>query len=418
MSTARYQPNRLWVYLTCIYILTWYLQLGLRVGLLGTIRFEFCLGAILSLAAFSTYFSIPEKNSPLFGPVLFLLGIFTCYTLFSHDFSHSWNIYFDRVVKFAMLAVFLSVFVRTPWALKMVVGAFLLAMLKLGQEGFVGWVTGGQVWQNQGIMRLHGSTPMYGHPNSFSGMAVGCLPFIYFLFPTVARIWKCALLLLLAFCAVIIIFTGSRTGYVATIGLGLVFFVLSPGKAKWRYFILAGLIGAVTLAFAPDEYKERFESIFTMQEREGASSETRMEIIHDAVDVYLAYPLGVGVGAFPLVRMEMFGRFQDTHNLYLELLTNLGPVGVIAFFMVIYQIFTVNKQIQKRLLGCRSPDQQFVAAVSKAVVAFIWARLFLGLFGMDTYEIYWWFAIGLSGAMWTIVQLGTTENTVSDHAIL
>jgi O-antigen ligase len=225
------------------------------------------------------------------------------------------------------------------------------------------------------------------------------------------------LLLLLVFCTVIIIFTGSRTGYVATIGLGLVFFVLSPGKTKWRYLILAGLIGAATLAFAPDQYKERFESIFTMQEKEGASAETRMEIITDAIDVYLAYPLGVGIGAFPLVRMEMFGRFQDTHNLYLELLTNLGPVGVIAFFMVIYQIFTVNKQIQKRLLGCRSPDQQFVAAVSRAVVAFIWARLFLGLFGMDTYEIYWWFAIGLSGAMWSIIQSDVKKDTNPSHVV-
>lgn len=414
----RHEPNRLWVYLTCLYILTWYLQLGVRIGLLAAIRFEFCLGAFLSLAAFFTYFSKTQKNSPLIGPVLFLLGVFTCYTLFSYDFSHSWDIYFNRVVKFAMLALFLSVFVRTPWALKMVVGAFLLAMLKLGQEGFLGWVTGGQMWQNQGIMRLHGSTPMYAHPNSFSGMAVGCLPFIYFLFPAVSRIWKCTLLVLLVFCAVIILFTGSRTGYVATIGLALVFFMLSPGKAKWHYLVLVAIIGAATLALAPDEYKERFESIFTMQEREGASAETRMEIIYDAVDVYLAHPLGVGVGAFPLVRMEMFGRFQDTHNLYLELLTNIGPVGVIAFFFIIYQILKVNIQIQKRLAGCMSSDQQFMMGCSKAIVAFIWARLFLGLFGMDTFEIYWWFALGFSGAIWSIVQQGVEDKTVSAYAII
>lgn len=400
----RQESKRLFVYLTCVYILTWYLQLGNRVGMLGAIRFEFLLGFVLSLGALFTYFSEPQKHTPLLKPVLLFFGILTLYTFFSHDFSFSWNVYYNRVVKFSMLAMFLSVFVRTPWALKMVVGAFLLAMLKLGQEGFVGWLTGGQVWENQGIMRLHGSVPMVGHPNSFSGMAVGCLPFIYFLFPAVSKTWKSVLLVLLLFCAVIILFTGSRTGYVATIGLGMVFFINNSPRDRWRYLILAGLVASATVVFAPADYKERFQSIFTMQEKQGASAETRVEILSDAIQVFLAHPMGVGVGAFPLVRTEMFGRGQDTHNLYLELLTNLGPIGLVAFCILVYQILKVNKQIQKQLSKASLPDQQFIYAVSRSIEAFIWARLFLGLFGMDTYEIYWWFAIGITGAAYNLAK--------------
>lgn len=409
----RQESKRLFVYLTCVYILTWYLQLGNRVGMLGAIRFEFLLGFVLSLGALLTYFSEPQKHTPLLKPVLFFLGILTLYTLFSHDFSFSWNVYFNRVVKFAMLAMFLSVFVRTPWALKMVMGAFLLAMLKLGQEGFVGWLTGGQVWESQGIMRLHGSVPMVGHPNSFSGMAVGCLPFIYFLFPAVSKLWKSVLLVLLLFCAVIVLFTGSRTGYVATIGLGMVFFINSSPRARWRYLILVGLIASATVVFAPADYKERFQSIFTMQEKQGASAETRVEILSDAIQVFLARPMGVGVGAFPLVRTEMFGRSQDTHNLYLELLTNLGPIGLVAFCVLVYQILKVNRQIQKQLGKASLPDQQFIFAVSKSIEAFIWARLFLGLFGMDTYEIYWWFAVGITVAVYNLAKYPAENLRVS-----
>ena len=43
-------------------------------------------------------------------------------------------------------------------------------------------------------------------------------------------------------------------------------------------------------------------------------------------------------------------------------------------------------------------------AVSKSIEAFIWARLFLGLFGMDTYEIYWWFAIGITVAAYNLAK--------------
>jgi len=189
------KSKALFVYLTCVYILTWYLQLGNRVELLQAVRFEFLLGAFLSLFALMEIVKVRE-SSPLRGPVLCFLGVMGLYVLISVDPAYSWHIYSERVIKFSMMAVFLAVFIRTPWALKLVIGAFLLAMLKLGQEGFVGWWTGGLVWQNQGIMRLHGSTPLYAHPNSFSGMAVGCLPFIYYLYPVVVRHWRLLLLLL------------------------------------------------------------------------------------------------------------------------------------------------------------------------------------------------------------------------------
>lgn len=398
--------NNLFVYLTCLFIVTWYTQLGNRIGLLGAIRFEFILGAFLSVCAFLNY---SAEASPLRGPVLFFLGVLSLYTCFSFDFFHSWDIFLNRVVKFSMLALFFSVFIRTPWALKMAIGAFLLAMLKLNLEGFVGWATGSMVWENQGIMRLHGSVPIYGHPNSFSGMAVGCLPFIYYLYPVVSRVLKWFLLALLVCCFVVILFTGSRTGYVATMGLGVVFFLKSQGKARWRYLVLAVLVCLGFVVFAPKAYVERFDSIFTLQDKEGASTETRVQIIKDAVNVYFKYPLGVGVGAFPLVRKEMFGRSQDTHNLYLELLTNLGPLGLIAFFILIHRILRTNIAIQKKLKLLDFEDKLIVLAFSKAIVAFVYARLFLGLFGMDTYEIYWWFTAGVTISLWSIVQMNNEK---------
>lgn len=405
--------NKICVYLTCIYILAWYLEVGKRIEILGAIRFEFILGFFLSVCALLAYMNFSTKKSPLFGPAIFFLAILSLYTTLSYDIPTSWNLYFNRVVKFSMMAVFLSVFVRTPWALKMIIGAFLLAMLKLGEEGFVGWLTKGLIWEDQGIMRLHGSVPLYAHPNSFSGMAVGCIPFIYYLYPTVSRRWKMVLLALFVFCAVIIIFTGSRTGYVATIGLGVLFFIKSQGKARWRYLYLAVVLLAGVIVLAPAQYHERFDSIFTLKEKEGKSSERRIEILKDAISVYQANPLGVGVGAFPTVRQAMFGRNQDTHNLYLELLTNLGPLGLFAFFVLIHRILRTNMEIQKQLEAVAFEDKLFMLAISKAIVAFIYARLFLGLFGMDTYEIYWWFAIGLTVALWSILQRLTQETSPS-----
>ena len=42
--------------------------------------------------------------------------------------------------------------------------------------------------------------------------------------------------------------------------------------------------------------------------------------------------------------------------------------------------------------------------VALATSAFIVIRLTLGLFGMDMYEIYWWFAIGITLSTYTMVM--------------
>ncbi|WP_372985193.1 O-antigen ligase family protein [Marinobacter sp.] len=393
----RVSESKLLVFATCIYIIAWYLQVGLRVPILGTIRFEFVLGFILSFCAIFKLIQEPSF-SPLAKPVIIFIFVLSFYTIFSYDRSQSWEIFIERVIKFSMLGAFIAAFVRTEWALKMVVGAFLLAMLKLGQEGFMGWYSGGMIWENQGIPRLHGVTSLYRHPNSYSGMAVGCLPFIFYLFP-ISRTWqKAALTILLLSCLIIIVFTGSRTGYVATALLSLYFWKhLIFKKRQIKTILFGAILMFSVIFFAPSEYTQRFFTIFTLQEAEGGSSQARIQIIKDALEVFLSHPWGVGVAAFPEVRYEMFGRAQDTHNLYLELLTNLSVVGLAAFTFLIIKVIKTNIHI------INNPESgEFVRAISKSIIAFIYARLFLGLFGMDTYEIYWWFAVGITIAAYRV----------------
>jgi O-antigen ligase len=227
-------------------------------------------------------------------------------------------------------------------------------------------------------------------------MAVGCLPFIYYLHP-ISNWWQKALLIsLLVFALIIIVFTGSRTGYVATILLGIYFWREKLKVKTFKYLIVGVIISISAYAFLPEVYTERLNSIITLDEAEGSSSETRIQILKDAVSVFVSKPWGVGVSAFPRVRAEMFGRIQDTHNLYLELLTNLSVLGVLSFFIFIRAIIKENKTIITR------SNSPLVKCVAQAVIAFIYARLFLGIFGMDTYEIYWWFAAGLTMAMYRI----------------
>src|SRR5690606_9138317 len=112
---------------------------------------------------------------------LLLIAILGFYSIFSFDVDNSITVYLDRVIKFSLISFFIYSAVEKVEDLRVIVAFMLLAWLKIGQEGVFGWITGGMVWENQGIPRLHGVTTMFAHPNSYSGFAVGCLPFALFL---------------------------------------------------------------------------------------------------------------------------------------------------------------------------------------------------------------------------------------------
>jgi hypothetical protein len=273
------------------------------------------------------------------------------------------------------------------------------------------------VWQNQGVMRLHGAVPIYAHPNSLAGIAMGAVPFVVFLLP----VWKqwyvrAGLLALLGTSLTCVLYSGSRTAYVGFVGFAVFWWLTSRKKLKWLMVALA--VGAVALPLLPEQYKGRFRSIGGEKEAEGNSKEARIVIINDAWQILLENPGGIGVASFPKVRMERFGRGQDTHNLYLEVATNLGVQGFAVFVVLMMAMFRAFRRARqdyveqrarlKRWLRSRElpvrlraavrahdDDLRFLAEICRAAAGFVYVRLVLGFFGMDLYEVYWWFAAGL-----------------------
>jgi putative inorganic carbon (hco3(-)) transporter len=412
----------------CGYVIIWYLQIGNRIPALGAIRFELIYATILIVIAFLFTPKI-KTDCPLIPCVILYFLVIAIQVPFSYDFDHSWDVFVDRIIKFSFMAFFIVAFVRSPSHLKYFLGAFLLACFKMGQEGFIGRITGSLMWENQGVMRLHGVTDLYSHPNSFAGMALGVLPFVYSLWNVSNKVTKIFFVILSIFSINIIIFSGSRTGYVGLIVFwGIICYGYIKQNSNPMKILFIGIsIGTLSFFFIPHDYVERFDTIFTLQEKEGHSSEKRIVIIKDAVQIFAEYPLGVGVAAFPKIRYDRFERSQDTHNLYLEVATNLGIQGVIIFAVLIYKLYCTLLNIKSKVILQQKQlnnllnsnaisnakllqgqqhlaDLKLFSATAVGVILFVSVRLALGLFGMDLYEIYWWFCIGLTIALFNIVN--------------
>ena len=412
------------------------MQWGARRAIFSKLRIEFVLGLALTIICSTIISQRPVKlaGQPAARNVLVGIGLLFFVMLshipFAADGTLARTIFFDRVIKFAMMTFFMVAVIRSPRAMRWFLAAFLFSCFYITQESTRGLISGGLVWQNQGIMRLHGAVPIYAHPNSLGGLAMGTLPFVLFLFPALRWRYRLLLVPLLVTALVCVIYSGSRTAYVA-LGVLLVYW-WSQSRHKIRNALLAVVIGAALIPVIPQQYIGRFESIGG-HEAEGESKEARIQILKDAWAVFQKYPMGIGVASFPAVRERMFHREQDTHNLYFEVATNLGVQGLVVFFFLVgfdvrrpapgadagsaarsvgwYPCCDgkVSRGREVLSVAARTRRSRFLGAAAQATAGFLIVRLALGVFGMDLYEVYWWFLAGMAFCLLMIAQVSVRQ---------
>lgn len=410
-------------YCFLFYVVVWYLQLGERwADRTGGLRIEALIAVFLLFVTTVDSFRREPGEAAGFAPYIFLYFlVLAMQTVFSWDSTHSWVMFKDRVIKYSVLALLTCRFVRTTNQLKWFILVWLLVCLKVTVEGVVGGITGAMIWQNQGIPRLHGSG-LYGHPNSLSQLALGTLPFIYFLYPVFCKVWwKVFLIGLLVGSLYCILYTGSRTGYLGVIvSIGYLFFLV-PSNTKIKFILSLFIIIPLVVQVAPVAYKERFISAFSGKEAAGNSKEGRKKMYGQGWEIFMKHPLGVGVGNYHLANVKYNGFAQSQHCLYLEILTETGLQGFIVFTALLLKIAVVLRGLKVDLDNMtmhpydpmdleKSENMKFVLAVVNALIVYLLVRLFVDIFGMDLYGICWWFVIGTTSSLFLIVSRMKNDN--------
>jgi len=412
-------------YLFLIYIVVWYLQLGER---WSGLRIEAAIVLLLLISTVVDPFRKKPEETAGFAPFIGLYFIVLLLQIInSWNPDRSWYCFTENILKFSVMGFFISRFTRTPFQMQLFMLTWLLVCFKVTQEGVLGGITGSLVWENQGIMRLHG-VGLWSHPNSFSQFALGVLPFIYYLFPVVHRkVLKFSMLILLAFSLYVIFYTGSRTGYLGVICMMGVVFWKAQKKNKKRLLMAFILILPLIAIYSPESYKERFLSTFIGKEKEGHSKEARKKMYGEGWEIFKKHPLGLGIANYVLANEKYNNDYHAMHCLYLEVATHLGIHGFLVFFALIGKILAVLRKAKYRLSklittleDLQSNDvllqeARFVYAVTNATIVYLILRLFIDIFSMDLYGICWWFVIGLASSITYIIyhlQLQISEEKV------
>jgi O-antigen ligase len=161
--------------------------------------------------------------------------------------------------------------------------------------------------------------------------------------------------------------------------------------SRHRLAIIALLAIAATLAWIslPQDRQNRYLTLIDPSygpANAQVSAEGRTQGFYDGLALWRAHPaLGVGPGVFGIAT----GKGPQAHNLYGQVLGELGTLGAAAFGLVLLG-FVANNIERRRVLRQR-PDlgDTFSARLIQSVTVSIVLLLLMGLAGHNLYSYRW-----------------------------
>jgi O-antigen ligase len=302
--------------------------------------------------------------------------------------------------------------IRRPRDLLILVWAFLIGAL----------VTCVYALAN-GTLRFGRLTGGIFNPNMLAAEIVVAIVMAIFLLVAARRLsLRLICLVLLSVFAVVFVQTQSRSGI---LGLGAAFAFALVAAGPWRGRITAVIliVAALGLAYyvyaASPQLRERVTSIVTGTSQASPLREDTWQI---ALQMTRAHPVhGVGLGNFPALESQYFTtnvnivqvgslrRFQlVVHNTYLEILAELGIVGLVLFLSVL--AMTVGRAAA--MLAQPGPEGS-TRLLTRAITAGTVGVLTSQVFNSGEYSKQLWVLLGMSVAAAALVSKARLEHAPS-----
>ena len=227
----------------------------------------------------------------------------------------------------------------------------------------------------------------------------------------------CAMLL------VALLLTASRGGLLGLVAM-LAMMVLMPlkrpqrGKSRNRIVLPAiGLVCAAMLAWAclPAETRERLSSVLDLgsdYNMDTTNRDSRSAIWGRGFDAVLQRPVGYGVNSFPMVDVRMGGKFRGAHNSYLQVLVELGVLGLLIFSRMYLLSWRALQKMRRSLLALAPSEEhdQMLVFARMLQVALI-GNTVSGFFLSMAYSVILWvlFAAVIACASLVAATSATTK---------
>ena len=399
-----------WVYL--FFLVNFFLHLSNRIPGYGVIRPTLLLVAIITGLLFVQRERLKGKTrDPIFQAVLVLLG----YMVISWPLvEYQGSVIRQNLPEFVKAIVFLFFTAliidsrrRLVLFLWVFVGCQVFRVLEPlymnitdGYWGDSTYIGGGEF-----AGRLSGAPTDVINPNELGFVIATTAPFLHYLLFTGRWYSKILYLALVPLMLYALILTMSRGAFLALLVVGWIIF--KESSHKFLLILVAIGIGFSGWSVMDPIQKDRYLSIFSSDTAGGSTAEGRISGTIAEFKLGMKRPIvGHGVGTTPEVKANTWGRRQASHNMYGELLIEIGIIGFVLFLRFIfkiYQQFRRNQIILKQLVITESVNR-FYWNLNSALIALFWmyAVYSLNYWGLSQY--YWYLFGGLAIAFGQIVS--------------
>lgn len=371
--------------------------------ILGTLRIE----RIYMIMLMGMVFLNKEKRYIPHSINLIIL-LFFCVMVCAGITSLNGDAAFVTIFEYFKLLVFYYIIIsciRDEEQLKNFIVAYIAIMLLyVGKSCWEYFLHDRNSYQ-QGIARLVGIDTSYGDSNSFAASIVYSFPFLWALlrYRIESRWQRVMLWVYVGLSPVAIVYTGSRSGMVAC--LFFLFLLWIASSRKVTSLIVLSITLAGSWSFMPEKLQGRFLSIFDKDvgpaaASASASAQGRIDGFLQGIEIFKNNPLfGVGPGNFKF----SWDAGMQAHNLYGQVLGDLGGFGTIVFFIMVVLIYLVHKNIISRIRQINAVFHEMYSKSERSFLLFeylsvastqaILILLFNGLFGHNLYRYNWlWIA--------------------------
>jgi hypothetical protein len=244
-----------------------------------------------------------------------------------------------------------------------------------------------------GIARLIGVDKTLGDPNSFGASIVFALPFVRMFWLTATqRIFRAFLTGYVGLSSLCILMTGSRSSLLGLVAWGFMVCLMSKRRATFLALGVALACGA--FAAMPEYLQTRFETIVNPEvgpSNAQVSGQGRIQGLISGFELLGKYPIS---GCGPGVWRKATGSDIESHNLYGQLMGELGGVGVIAFAVMVGLFIAAIVKFRRQCRFIETPDGQFMFQLTGALAMALVLLLLEGNFGHNLFRFTWLWYIG------------------------
>ena len=349
---------------------------------------------------------LAPKNNYVHKYLLMLLGCMFLSFMVAWDMQFSWDVKIYDFIKVIILYFMITLSVQTEKDLTVFIWFFVLFYCYLAYEPVYGFINGvGGAEEMYGETYIADSGILSGHvalANNMNQM----LPFAFFLYVGS----KNKFLKILAASAVIIFLvclvgSKSRGGVAGFLMLGVIIVYFSEKKVRNAVVVLA--IGATVFLSTGD-----MEA--TLSRIDSSSAHGRFAGLEDGFDMILkGNLLGVGPGCYILARRYYHSYGMESHNIYGQVMGDLGIPGTIVAFLFVRQIFVYLFRSRSKIV-MDGKQQTFFYFVSVALIASLITRLFVSLASHGLYFFYYYVIAALSVSVARISGIDMRVTTIRE----